>query len=198
MAFETRAALKGAITGRNEAAARAEEARRALARIEDQYYASRSRLNEVRAAAGERVSERVAALVAGGDAAVMDRDRFAEQDAEAAVSACRAARDLCKGALADAENALGWAEKKVTSAVGNVMASAVEGLLAEAERLRRELEGKHAVLAVLRPMLPDELGRRVYRALPDLGVGNLGHPAVLAWRATAAALSKNADATLPE
>jgi hypothetical protein len=193
-----RAALAVAIVARDEVVNRVDGAKAAVERIENQLFEAKRQLSAVREQAGQRVSERVAALVAGGDAAVMDRDRFAEQEAENTVTACRSARDLCKGALADAENALGWAERKVTSAVGAVMASAVEKLFAEAERLRLELEGKRAALAVLRPMLPDELSRRIYMALPDLSLGNPGHPPVAVWQAAAEALSRDADSPLPQ
>ncbi len=202
MGFESgaRASLKAAIAARDAAASRVEATRQALNRLEDQLHEGLRKLREARAHAGEGERAEVERLIAGGSATLLERvdGRASEAEAQRQVDEAKAARELVRRALIEAENAVGWAEQKVTSAVGAVMAGSAEKLLAEAERLRLELEGKRAVLAVLRPMLPDELSRKIYMALPDLGLGNSGHPAVLAWQAAADALSKSADAALPE
>ena len=193
-----RAALAEAIVARADAEARVEAARSAVERIEDQLFEARRRLDQVRAQAGDRASERVAALVAGGDALVVDRDRFAEKDAGDAVTACRAARDLCKAALADAESSLGFKERKVADAVGAVLATVAPRLIAEAEAARREFEAKVSVLRFLRSSLSDGHRRRLDAATAyPTNFDSGSHPVLAKWQAAAAALARDADAALP-
>jgi hypothetical protein len=201
MSFEAgaRAALKAAIAARDEAEARVEASRAAVERIQDQLYENRRRLNEIREQAGERASARVAAFVAGGDAAVMDRDdRFAERDAEEALVACKAARDLCRSALAEAEVTLGYKQRKVDGAIGAVLATAAPKLIEAAESARREFEAKVLVLRFLWSSLGDAQRQHVdgVTTFPTSDSGSQ-HPALAAWRKAADSLSKDPDAELP-
>lgn len=194
-----RAALRTAIVARDEAERRVGDARRACDRWEDEVFAARSRLNEVRAQAGERVSERVAALVAGGDALVMDRDRFAERDAEETVTACRAARDLVRAELREAESALDLAERRVRDAVGAVMAGAGEHLVKACEAAKREFAERAAILRFIRSNLSDGLRRRADEATSfPANFERCDHPALQPWKACAASLSRDPDAKFPE
>jgi hypothetical protein len=199
MAFESglRAALKDAIVARDAAIDRIEGARSAVLRIEDQIFEAKRRLVAAQEAAGEEQAARVQEIVAGGSATLLERvnGRAREADIEREITACKAARDLCKGALADAETDLGWAEGKVVSAIGAVLASSASKLIVEEEALRATLEGKRAVLRFL-PLDADQqchvatvLGR---------GWGDDAHPAVAPWRAAVEALGRDADAALPD
>ena len=189
--------LAAAIATRDEAAAEAETARAAVERIDDQLYEAQRRLEEVRAQAGEKVSERIAALVAGGDALVVDRDRFAERDAEDAVTACRAARELCKAAIAEAERALMYAQMKVDSAAKPILAAEAVRVLVEAEALKAKFDEARAVLMFLASSLPAgspsllrlenalEAKPAMYLPVPD------------EWKKAREALLRDANAPLP-
>jgi TATA-binding protein-associated factor Taf7 len=194
---EARAALAQAILARDEAAAEAETARAAVERIDDQLYEAQRRLEEVRAHAGEKASERIAALVAGGDALVVERDRFAERDAEDAVTACRAARDLCKAAIAEAEKVLMFAQIRVESAAKPILAAEADRLLVEAEALKAKFDDVRAVLLFLSSSLPagSPLLLRLDNALEAKPARNL--PAPAEWRKAHEALMRDAGAPLP-
>jgi chromosome segregation ATPase len=192
-----RAALAAAIEARNEAADEVERSRAAVERVSDQLYEAQRRLEEARAQASEKVSERVAALVAGGDALVVDRDRFAERDAEDAITACRAARDLCKSALSDAEASLGYAQMKTESATKPVLAAEVDRFLVETEALKAQFEKARAALSFLAGSLPpgSPLRLRIYDALECAPARNLEPPPE--WLKARADLMRDARAPLP-
>jgi hypothetical protein len=201
MSFESgaRAALKDAIVARDAAVGRVEGARSAVLRIEDQIFEAKRKLVEAQEAAGEEQAARVQEIVAGGSATLLERvnGRAREADIEREITACRAARDLCKGTLADAETDLGWAERKVVSAIGSLLASSASKLIAEEEELRASLEGKRAILRFLRSTLGDDQRRRVDMTLPP-GFVDDRDAAVGPWLSAVAALQKDADAALPE
>jgi chromosome segregation ATPase len=189
--------LAAAIEARDEAAAEVETARAAVERISDQLYDAQRRLEEARAQASEKVSERVAALVAGGAVAVAARDRFAERDAEDAVTACRAAKDLCKAAVAEAERSLMLKQLRVDSACKPVLAADIARVLAAAEGLKRKFDETRATLTFLAGSLPPgaPLRLRVDDALECAPARDLEPPAE--WRKAREALMRDARAPLP-
>jgi hypothetical protein len=148
--------------------------------------------------ASEKASERIAALVAGGDALVVERDRFAERDAEDAVTACRAARDLCKAALSDAEASLGYKRLRVDAAVRPIMAAEVGSVCSEAEALKRQLDGKLAVLTLLESALEPGSPERTHvdNALRSRAPDYREHPATEQWVAWRMALLADPNAQL--
>jgi hypothetical protein len=194
---EARAELAAAIAARDEAAAEAETARAAVERISDQLYDAQRRLEEARAQASEKVSERVAALVTGGDALVVDRDRFAERDAEDAVAACRAAKDLCKAAVAEAERSLMLKQLRVDACCRPVLSAEIGRILARAEALKAKFDHVRAALAFLSASLPpgSPLRLKVDDAIECAPARNLEPPAE--WRKAREALMRDARAPLP-
>jgi hypothetical protein len=189
--------LAAAIEARNEAAAEAETARAAVERISDQLYDAQRRLEEARAQASEKASERVAALVAGGDVAVAARDRFAERDAEDAVAACRAAKDLCKAAVAEAERSLMLKQLPVDACCRSVLSAEIGRILARAEALKAQFEKARAALSFLAGSLPpgSPLRLRIDDAIECAPARNLEPPAE--WRKAREALMRDARAPLP-
>jgi hypothetical protein len=200
MSFESgaRAALKNAIVERDAAAARVEGAKSGLGRIEEEIFEGNKRIREARVAAAEEEDERIQAIIAGGATTLLARNgRVHEADIERDIASLRAARDLCRTALAEAQSALEYAEKRVIRAVGAVLAGSASRLIEKEENLRASLEGTRAVLKYLCSVLPDAQRREIDRRLPA-GFADDRHAAVGPWRATAEALSENADAALPD
>jgi hypothetical protein len=193
----SRAELARAIEARDAAAAEVERAKVAAERIGDQLYEARARLEEVRAQAGERESERVAALVAGGDVAVVERDRFAERNAQDAVTACRAARDLCKAAVADAEASLGYKKLRVEAAVRPILVAEAGRIIKDVEDMKVKFDEMRATLAFLSRALPagKPLSLRIDAALDVAPAQRLELPAK--WRQAHEALMRDADWPLP-
>jgi hypothetical protein len=197
MGFETglRASLKDAIAARDAVADRVAASKAAVERVGDQAFEAARRLNQVREQAGERASDRIAALVAGGDAAVLDRDRFAKAEAEETITACKAARTLCQAALAEAEFDLSLKERRVAGAVDAVLATAAQQLLAQAERARREFLSAASVLRHLRLGVSDSLRQRIDQVTV--------HPTNFdslapSWAAAREALLTDENAALPD
>ena len=125
--------------------------------------------------------------------------RVSEADAEREIEACKAARDLTRGALREAETSLGFAERRVADAVGAVLATAAPRLIAEAEAARVAFEGKVAVLRFLRPSLGDEQRRRVdFTSLFPTDFDVRDNPVLGVWKVAAERLGRDADAPLPE
>jgi hypothetical protein len=107
--------------------------------------------------------------------------------------------DLCRSAVSESDRDLVFAEHRVTSAVGAVMASAAGKLVAEAEARRAAFFGSVSVLRFLRSSLSDIHRQRVDQVLAyptDFDIGE--DPARAAWRSAAEALSRDADAELPK
>jgi hypothetical protein len=198
MAFESglRAALKGAIVARNAVADKVQATKAGVLRIEDQIFEAHRKLREARVAASEAEEERVAQIVAGGVATIERNNRTRQADIEAELDACKNALTLCRDAVREAESDLWFKEKKVTDAVGAVLAGSASRLIAEEEQLRASLEGRRAILRYLRSALPDAQTREIDRRLPA-GFADDAHAAVLPWRVCVEALSENADAPLP-
>jgi hypothetical protein len=201
MAFESglRAPLKDAIVARDLVIDRVEASKAAVERIEGQLFDAQRRLRETRVAAGEEQAARVQEIVAGGSATLLQRvNGTREADVEREITACKSARDLCKATLADAQVDLGSGERKVIAAIGSVLSGSASRLIAEEEQLRASLEGKRAILRYLRSSLGDDQRRRVDAMLPP-SVGWVDdHPAVGPWKAAAEALTRDADAALPD
>jgi hypothetical protein len=199
MAFESglRAALKGAIVARNAVADKVQATKAGVLRIEDQIFEAHRKLREARVAASEAEEERVAQIVAGGVATIERNNRTRQADIEAELDACKNALTLCRDAVREAESDLWFKEKKVTDAVGAVLAGSASRLIAEEEQLRASLESRRAILRYLRSALPDAQTREIDRRLPA-GFADDAHPAVLPWKAAAEELSENAEALLPD
>ena len=132
--------------GRDEA--QVKDAVTAVDRVEDQLFEARRNSIKFASRRGSGFSDRIAGLVAGGDAAVMDRAGKAEADAESAVTSYRAARDLCRAAAAECDRAGEFAARRVADAVLAVLATAAAKLIDQAEAARREFEGKAAVVVL--------------------------------------------------
>ncbi len=193
-----RADLAKAIDAAGAAEAHVAGLRASIVRIETELYAARDRLAASKEAEEEASRDRVRALVAGGGVTELARDtRSAASEANGAIDACKEALSMCRAELGEAERDLGLRELRVRSAVGEVIAAERVGdLLADVERLRAELEGRHAVLQFLRNQMPAHLGREIDQALPRSDAP-ANHESVSRWMEAYGALLENSGAPLP-
>ncbi len=199
MGFE-RAKLKTEIAARDAAEARVEGARKALDRIGDQIFDGQKRLRELRAERAEEASDRVRRIVAGGSA-VLERvnGRQREGEIEEEIVALKEARDLCKGALAEAEASLEFKKRRVAEAVGAVIAGAAPQLIAATEAAKRDFDGRAAVLKFIHSSLGEAHRRQAEVAIAyPTGFDLLDHPALAPWRKAAEALGRDGDAPVPQ
>ena len=108
-----------------------------------------------------------------------------------------------EASIAEYEAELRRAERRVENAIAEITASAIDGVVAQAETLRRELDGEQAVLWFLAHASP--LGEAAYRASVALPLTPPGavwpdyqrHPTLAPWRTAREALLRDADAPLP-
>jgi hypothetical protein len=128
----------------------------------------------------------------------------ADLDAAEGLLAAKDALATCVAHLKDPEIDLRHAEWHVEQALAPVLAGEADRVLAEAERLKGELDGVRAILAFLQSSLEggSSLQHRVMFALPSPPPGVLApdyrlHPALAAWRDAREALMRDADAPLP-
>ncbi len=126
-------------------------------------------------------------------------------DAEEDVAAGRAALAKVTAMIAEHEDELARAGRRVEDAIGAILAGEVDRLISETEALRDALEGKRAVLRFVSHLSPagSGAGYRASRLLPtpppgEAPPGSANHPALAPWRAALEALRRSADAPLPE
>ena len=111
----------------------------------------------------------------------------------------------CKAALVDAEHDLRRAQRRVEEAVKPILTGEADRIIAKAEVLQCEVDGKRAVLTFLEGLMePGSPERgRVMMALPPPpppGFPNPDyrrHSAQAAWQAAREALLHDSDAGLP-
>jgi chromosome segregation ATPase len=193
-----RTALAKAIEAARDAEAHCAALRASVTRIEDQLYAARGQVDRAREEDEEAKSAHVRAIVAGGDLAVLARPaRSAVSEVERTIEACKSARQMVGAELAEVEQSVAFKAQRVRSAVGDVLAAeALDGLIADAARLRGELEAREAALSFLHPWIPREQAARVERALAASNAQG-PHPALDPWRRAVEALMADPTAELP-
>lgn len=76
--------------------------------------------------------------------------RFAELDAAEELEAARSVLAECNASAADADDDARRAQRRVEAAVAPILAGEIDRLIAEAEGLRAQLDGKYSVLTWLR------------------------------------------------
>ena len=135
----------------------------------------------------------------------MREARVADLDAADGLEAAKSALASCMAAVKDAESDLRYAHWRVETAVAQVLAAEADRVLAEAARLKDELDGARAILAFLQGSLEpgSPLRHRVMMALPPSPPGVLApdyrsHPALAAWRDAREALMRDAACAVAE
>jgi len=193
-----RAELAKAIEAARDADARCAALRASVTRIEDQLYAAQGQREQAREKDEEAKTADVRAIVAGDDLMVLERPApSAVAQVERTISACKHARQMVRDELAEAERSAEFKEMRVRDAAGAVVAAeSLDGLVAEAERLRSELEARAATLSLLHAWIPRDQVAKVEKALvsPE---NRSAHPAVARWKAALDALMADATAELP-
>jgi chromosome segregation ATPase len=193
-----RAELAKAIEASRDAEAHCEALRASVRRIEDKLYAASEKLERSRERDEEAKAETVRAIVEGGDVAALDRPaRSAVTEVERTIEACKSARQMVGDELAEAERSLEFKVMRVRDAAGAVVAAeALDEMIADAKRLRGELDAREAVLSFLHPSIARDQAAKIERTLASSEVRGT-HPAVEPWRAALEALSRDAAAALP-
>jgi len=169
---------------------RLEAARSAAERVGEAPRDAEARVAAAKAAAADASDAHAEALLAG-QTALMDRPmrrvRDEEEAAEDDIAAARGALAKVEAAIADHERAQEYAARRVETAVGELMSTAIDSVIERAEALRRELEGEHAVLRFLAHVSPsNEAAYRANMALPSTPPGEVSpnyssHPALTPW-----------------
>ena len=146
--------------------------------------------------------------MSGGSApagAPMREARSALEDAEDDLDAAKGALATATATLAEWEDALHRAERRVEAAIGEILAGAIDGVIEQAAALQHQLDGRRAVLRFLAHVSPagSQAGYRASTTLPtpppgDAPPGSTNHPVLAQWRAALEALRRDADALLPE
>ena len=195
------------IAERDQIARRLDTARTAAGRVGEALRDARARVEAAKAAAADATDAHAEALL-GGQIALADRPmrrvRAGERDAEADIAAARGAPAKVEASIGEYEAELRRAERRVENAIAEIMASAIDGVIAKAETSRRELDDEHAVLSFLAHSSPpgNEAAYRASVALPSTPPGApwpdyQRRPALAPWRAAREALLRDADAPLP-
>jgi hypothetical protein len=206
-----RGRLAGAIKNAAKAATEVERLRAAVSRVDAaikdaQEQHSKATRTVTEATERQRIS-REAAFEQGHppapDDSVRDARRAAE-DASEAVAAAKAAAPGLRAKLANAESQLREANDAVAKWSGWTASTAIPRLLAEAETIRADLEGRRQALFMLADFASTEHQVAVSDFLSScvfpFGVnGELpqDHPTCTPWLAAIAALSCDAGAPLP-
>jgi hypothetical protein len=195
-----RAELAAAIARRSEADGKLVAARAACAKVESAIADAETRIRAAQAAKELAIDRHAAQLLRDGVVGVMERPP-AEDAAEMELQAAKQALSAGLGIVADYEDDLRRAERKVEAAAAAVMAASVIPALEAVEAAGRELEARRAVLTHLRSFADPDLYFRLEQALPSQPPGSrvdyVSHPAVGPWRAWREALLRDADAALP-
>jgi hypothetical protein len=195
-----RAELAAAIARRSEADGKLVAARAACAKVEAAIADAETRILAAQAAKGRAIDRHAVQLLRDGVVGVMERPP-AEDAAEMELQAAKQALSAGLGIVADYEDDLRRAQRKVEAAVAAVMAGSVIPALEAVEAAGRELEARRAILTHLRSFAGPELYFRLEQALPSQPPGSrvdyVSHPAVGPWRAWREALLRDADAPLP-
>lgn len=148
--------------------------------------------------------ERLHAAAATGKTLPQESAREARAAAEDAADEIESAKSVlvdCEARARDAAESFEWARQKVETAVGPVLTSEIDRLVAEATRLRDELHGKYSVLVWLRGQLaPGGDERQKINSLlppPAPGVAGPDYRPPAEWVAARHSLLQDADAPLP-
>jgi hypothetical protein len=206
-----RAALAEAIGERDEAERKAEAAKSAVERASALLEAAEARCEETQAAlvgrrseGAQRVLEAATTGAPGMPDVSMREARVADLDAADALEAAKSALASCMATLKNAEGDLRHEQWRVETAVAPVLAASADRVVAEAARLKDELDGVRAILAFLQRSLEagSPLQHRVMMALPPSPPGVFApdyrsHPALAAWRDAREALLRDAAAPMP-
>jgi len=198
-----RASLAAAIESARDAEAHCKALRGSIARIEDERFEARQGLDLAAAREANEPKgngEVIDRLLAGeGSTALLEPpvDHKAKAEAEQTIVACGRALALLRAELSGAEQSLELRTRRVRDAAGAVVATeALDGLVAEAEQLRAQLEAKLSVLSYLHSQIPREHVAKIERALSSSHAHG-AHPAINPWQMTLAALMADATADLP-
>ena len=198
-----RADLATALLARDAAAQRVDELRTSIARVEDERFSARQKLDAAAAREADEAHDRddvIDRLIAGDTgAAVLERavDRKEATAAESEIAACTAALAILRAELAGAERSLELRATRVRDAAGAVIAAeALDAVIANTVRLRGELAACEAVLSFLHPYIPRDQAAKVECELVSSDVRG-EHPSVDSWRAALAELGRDAAAKLP-
>ncbi len=211
----SRAALAEAIEDASTARKNLDDARAAATNAERHVWRASERLDAFRKEAGHigRSEDFIASLASGVAFDVLEIDR-PEADARAKVEAAeqelaawRRARDVAQGLIPDRKHVLEYAERRVVTAVAEVIRAAVDidRLIREADEAAAMIVVKRAALMQLRNILPDGAEREAIReflARPWLAHEGNGrwknHASVQSLSDAFQTLSQDADAELPK
>lgn len=198
-----RAELAAAIEAARDAEAHCQALRTSIARVEDERFEARQKLDLATAREADEAHGRedvIERLIAGEtSAAVLERavDRKEVTDAERTIDTCNRALALLRAELAGAEQSVELRTRRVRDAAGAVVAAErLEDVVADAVRLRGELAACEAILSYLHSTTPGQHKAKIERALVSSEVRG-EHPAVAPWRAALEALMADAGAELP-
>jgi hypothetical protein len=72
--------------------------------------------------------------------------RSAVEDAGDDIAAARGALAKVEASIGEYEEARARAERRIENTIAEIMASAIDGVIGQAEVLRHDLDGRHAVL----------------------------------------------------
>ena len=198
-----RADLTKAILARDAAAQRVDELRTSIARVEDERFSARQKLDAAAREADESNSrdEVIERLIVGDTgAAVLELgvDRREATDAERVIETSDAALSLLRAELADAERSLELRTRRVQDAAGGVIATeALDAIVADAARLRGELAACEETLNFLHQWIPRAQAAKIERALAA-SPAHGPHPAVDTWCAAIESLMADATTELPK
>jgi hypothetical protein len=157
----SRTALSKALGERDAAANRVAGCQAAIDRVENSLHEAWRREREARARTSEEEAVRVERIIAGGSAVLERKAHARATEIEAEIAATKEARELCRGALREAERALDFAEHKVADAIGTVLAGAAAQLIKACEAAKADFTARAATPRFIRSALSDQCRRRV-------------------------------------
>jgi hypothetical protein len=196
---EPRAALRQAIAGRDALAQGVEGLRATIERLHDERVDAGARLAEAKANEADLAEVDRREIIEGlarGDTAVLDRParRSEVGAAEVAVEAYVDAIRQTERQLREAETSVGFAERKVAAAVGDVIsAESIAGLAHSIEEAKATLAQRQAVARFLRGFAQDP---RLDAALRPVEALPLSAPILDRWRRAVEALGADPEARL--
>jgi hypothetical protein len=141
-------------------------------------------------------------FASGGDVLdlvrTVDRNASSVDEMARVIETCKSARSLIQNEISSAERSAEYKATSVRSAIGEVLAAeALDGLLADANRLKVELARVQAILRFLRGTVPGQHDGKIERALRPAELLPLNGPEFSPWRAAVDSLTRDATGELP-